>query len=403
MIRRRGSPSQLVPGLALACLGCLPDPPAYDACTGDESNYYVVPPKGCNGAVLATLQESQVQDPQSSLAMAVHQGGFYIRSTIELDEQYVYWVAPDNVVMRTAKTGETTEALFVSAMTSAGILGIDHDRRRLYVGECSVGSLTRQRSRVLELDLDAPTISSEALVANVDPLPTYATVLADLADFAFTRGRVSEDRLFLLQRPTGLGLSNDFTGAGRLLTAAIEPEKVAQVSDLQILVDDVVQKFTLSDSHLVYLPVAGGLMSYDLESGMAAPLLNRSAPYPVGVHASKGQLLYLRCAGIECTWTRLEADGGATPLAQGLNSFGDADIPVVADARGTYVLAHDQHGLSRLLDYSKSSLAPRLMVASLRPVYTLLAMDERYVFIRTEDVNYSQEAPFATRLLRVTR
>lgn len=404
MVRRSGHPSRLITALAFVCSGCLPDPPAYDACTGDESNYYAVPPKGCNGHVLTTLQESQVSDPRSSLAMTVNNGGFYVRSTIELDEQYVYWVAPGNVVMRTEKAGEAWAVLFASAGSSAGILGIDQNRRRLYVGEHSfvLPDGIRSRSRVLQLDLDAPAIGSEAHLASLDVLPSYASVVADLSDIAFTRAVVSEDRLFLLQGSSNQGLGNTLAGRARILTADIVAERVVRASDLQVLVDDSVRDFTLSDSRLLYVLTVAGLVSLDLESGATEPLLGPEAS-SARPYASNGVLLVFSCNGAECTCSRLEADGSATPLAQGLNSYHDADIPVVADARGTYVMTDDRHSSSRLLDYSRSSIAPRLMVASLQPVYTLLAMDERYLYIRTEDISYAEVATFTTRLLRVTR
>lgn len=401
MASRRGLSLRSLPGLAMLCLGCLPDPPAYDACSEDESNYFVVPPKGCNGHELVTLSELSFTDPTRSFAMLDHTAAFYVRSTIEIDEDYVYWIAPGNLTMRTAKSGKDQLVLHAATWTSAGILGIDQSRRRLYVGEITSSSESglispRLGSRILEFDLDSPALGDRQATSTDDALPSYAKVLAEFTDVLFLRAAVHGDRVYLLEAH----------GGAKVYAAALDPSRVARDSDLEIVVDEPVHDFGITaNSELVFLRAASGMARLNLDTGVTDELLTPEASSAWGSrpYTDHDLVLIPFCQRSLCTWVSINPDGTRTALAEGIASFQGAETPVVADDQGIYAIGDTHAGASRLLDFSSSSSFPTLMVASLQPVHTLLNLDEHYVFVRTEDVSLAYESRFTTRLLRVGR
>ncbi len=230
----------LLVGTVAALSGCLSDPPAYDACTEDESLYFVVPPKGCGGHELATLYASESRGArQSSMAYDV-----WTRPVA--DEEYVYWVDTSGRVLRTAQADGNTDVLLEGISSSGGIDGFDRERQRLYVRFDSEYPLQRLISQLYGIDV---TTGEVHLMADWVDIP-----IGGLVTFG-ERFYLVQAQYELPQRVT----ADDPTGAASvtlthsMLTGSLDWSATSHIADLTACSPGEVIALTINEQYLYYL------------------------------------------------------------------------------------------------------------------------------------------------------
>ncbi|HMA94604.1 MAG TPA: hypothetical protein VKP30_18060 [Polyangiaceae bacterium] len=427
-MRRRPSPRilqelmELSPPLAAICVwvsvalasGCLPDPPPYDACTGENSEYYVVAPKGCNGHELLNLFSRETEHVELSTADLIQRTNAIslLRGSLQLDGRFLYWMAPEHTVLRTHTRDKTHLPLYRAAGIGSAVIGVSGAPHELYVAEIDLDMAPdgpqRVTSRIIALDLDSPEIGSLPTESVNGMLPSYARVAAELADMNLTKIATVGDRFYF---------TSDY--ASTIRSGKLGRSAITRTSDLEVVVGAMTTEFRLSDANeLNYVAYNAPLIDnpslslkrLHLDSGKTEVILSLGGnDNGARLFSRNGELYLFTCDNSDnrCQWSRVEGD--RVVVADELSTQG-LETPMAVDARGLFVIGSPRNhmALPLLLDYTATPTAPSIIAAPI-VASVPLELDEEYLYVQS-DYSYTtinsrgnSTTIEATRLLRIRR
>jgi hypothetical protein len=366
--RRRLQHAWLLPAIAAA--GCLPDPPKYDACVNDESQYYTVSPKGCNGHELVTLWEQQTELSQKNdSGQFIKYGVRLLSSQVMLDRKAVYWTDMSGTVIRADKQSGTSRVLFESPSGNSGVVGLDSAGNRLYVEAIVIEDATqRVSSRVIGIDVGTGE----------------SRILADLADVVISGVTFVGSRFYFFIE----GYGSTGGDGPTLFTGPIDWDSTSRIGDLRTCMSLPAGGSANSGLTLYWIDADGtSLVRADLESCTTSSVLRLQSelvnqPF---VWEAEGQLYVDKCnsSGLECGLYRIASDGSLEFLARRLfdpNAPGNAGVDP-ADMYSVDRLDGDFAEPPRLYKKWLDSTSSPLALAAPFGGTNVLAVDAEYVYV----------------------
>lgn len=395
--------SAAIPVASSFC-GCLPDPRPYDPCGDNESQYYSVPPKGCNGHTLetmhvraASLVEASSNDGTSGMPIVAY--NFGLKEHMALDAHHVYWSSIDGTILRTAKSGGRTDVLRnpsqVSVVSNSwfapmlSILGLDETRKYLYVGENVTDPATgRNTIEVTGIELESKE----------------ARVLARFPDMFLSAAAIRLDQLYFSS-----------TDGGPLYSASLDWSRVATPSDLTATISDSVIAFAILEGRVYYLNAnQPQLHVVTLDGGATQEIQPTNSPQAnaSAVELSATAVYFFECDNSQftgCQWTRITPDGKQQIAASGLSG---QDFFLAADADATYVVSGQpgaMFGQPKLYGWNASTAAQPVVLAAPVETQRAIALDDDYVYLvviwsdGTQSSEDGSQFARSSQLLRVRR
>lgn len=375
-------------------------------------------PKGCNGHELVNLFVSESEHPMSLVTnpdqriAALSQ----LATTLELEGDFLYWLAPNRVVLQTHTRKKTHVVLYRGSGGATAVIGLSPERRELYVAEIELitapdGS-DRVTSRIIALDLASPQIGTLPADGAKGQLPGYARVAAELADVTLTRVATAGDHFYFTS-----GLTSS------LHRGKLGKEGTTRTSDLDVVVAGSVVDFRLTtrnELHYISYDSAGpfeasgpSLKRLNLDSGTIdlIPALKGSMGN-TRLYSRDGALYLFGCDSTlnTCNWSRVDGANPPVLVADNLSMLG-LDTPMVADARGIFVIGSPMEQTMdppRLMDYAAALTTPSLLAAPVISI-TPMELDDEFIFVHcsysyeSTDAAGSYTAVDTTRLLRIRR
>ncbi|HEY5956512.1 MAG TPA: hypothetical protein VIV60_08170, partial [Polyangiaceae bacterium] len=374
-----------------AMTGCLPDPPAYDPCSDDQSQYYAVAPTGCDGHELQVLYSDERHlvanywEPQPDGTAMLGGLSLSVPSRLVMDDTDLYWFNLSGV-HRTSKDRSHQATLLEVPTNAAAAVGLSRDGAALYV-------LTIGRS-------DDANPGESALIGV--PLPDRAG------------SEAPQESLFLSDTAvrTILPVEDGFI----FVDDSQSLKRVSLVdTDVEVIVDGPISSFTASTDLVYYLRSNDdAIRSLDLVSGEEQVLfedawLTHSQTQLITV--GDGIAYYTCSSGYDsCEWNRVTHAGEAETIARNiaygtLASVADDQAFVAVAAMVNDEFSSGSPGLYSwsLSDHSRTKLAkPFAMVGG-------LVVDAQYVYVSetssdtVELDDGGSEIVITERLLRVRR
>lgn len=365
--------------------GCLPEPPAYDPCADETSQYFSVAPKGCNGHELTTLWEDRHLEQFPEVLS--------LPPTLVVGRDEVFWSDGTGRIRRTNDNDDTSVVLYESTAHATAVADFDPSSHRLYI-------------LLLHLDDDSNRVSSQ--IVGVDVETGESRVLVELADIAINGLRAIGGRFYFTLWNTGAD--------SPLLTAPLAWDSTSTTRDIQSCVPSELmsKRLVIGLSAAHYLDSdPSSIVSIDLARCSAVAIL------PVGALGSDqttlvaaGDELYLQdcdTSAFDCTFSRVDADGNRQLIARGYFSW--INSPVVRD-RDVYVvsnrLGNEMAEPPRLYTWKDDMQAPLAIAAPLLG-WVRLALSAKYVYAiestggLSAGILESAEYASVSRILRMRR
>lgn len=398
--------------------GCLPDPPAYDACSGDDSEYYVVAPKGCNGHELVNLFVAESEHP-TSLVTSPNQriaALSQLATTLELEGEFLYWLAPNRSLLQTHTRKKTHVVLYRGSGVATAVIGLSRERHELYVADIELATAPdgseRVTSRIIAFDLTSPLIGRLPADGANGPLPGYARVAAELADVTLTRVATAGNHFYFTSGATSTLRRGNLGEQGATRTSDLDVVVAGSVVDFRLTTPHELHHISFDSSGFAE-PSVMSLKRLDLDSGKTDVLVALAGTTGnIRLSSRAGALYLFKCDSTPntCNWSRVDGANPPVVVADNLSMLG-LDTPIVADARGVFVIGSPMERTMdppRLLDYAAAVTTPSLLAAPVISI-TPMELDEEFIFVQssysyeTTDAAGTYTAVDTTRLLRIRR